>query len=220
MPVLIEKPTIPCSPLTGRGCLVSGLGVTRSMPHAVRPEPTPTRQSAYLPAAEARYQKAASARAAPVMVALPAARHEGVLQLGSNTQASNGSPGEKPRASPTSQKPQAVVLNTRTVTLDTGRVAAGDARQLASKFAFGATVGADVTASPTNGDAPAAKTAKATATTNTTTTAGARRSCVLVVAIATEVTPGCGHRQRAKAEHDHRQQNRLAIPPARASWWS
>jgi hypothetical protein len=135
-----------------------------------------------------------------VMVAWPAAMHEGVLfHFGSNSQASSGSPGENPCAFPASQKPQAVLLVTCTATPVVGAGAAGDARQLASRFPPAATAEGGFAS---DDDAVAAEPASAQAITNTAAAGSARWSWVLVAIPSpklrrtvefTEVTPGCRH---------------------------
>ena len=149
--------------------------------------------------------------------------HEGMpSHFGSNIQASSRSPGANPRAYPPIQKPQAVLPVTRTVASIVGVGAAGDARQLASRFPPAAT--ADAGLAPDD-DAVAAEPAIAQARTNSATAGRARCSCVFrrdpfspklrQTVEFTEVTPGCRHHLRAIGPtHSPRSRGRqLPRPP-------
>ena len=114
------------------------------------------------------------------MLALPAARHEGVLRhLGSNNQASSGSPGANPCAFPANQKPQAVLLVTCTVAPVVGVAAAGEARQVPSRVLPSATVEGGLAS---DDDAVAAEQASAQAM--ATTAAGRAKWMWVLVAIS------------------------------------
>jgi hypothetical protein len=112
------------------------------------------------------------------MLALPAARHEGVLRhFGSNNQASSGSPGANPCAFPANQKPQAVLLVTCTVAPVVGVAAAGEARQIPSRVPPAATVEGGLAS---DDDAVAAEQASAQAIANTAAASRAKWMWVLV----------------------------------------